>query len=184
MKRNNPEAKKQAELISRLNEWGNFVLFKDYMKWVHHVPNGGHRSKGSASEMKAIGAKSGVHDLCCPWPTHKYGMATVEMKSDVGSTSAKQDDYTDFMKLVGNISLTTNCVDEAERFIIKYMIDSLKAPHFEILEALDTEHYYFDGSTASSLSSEEVRDGLFTGDIYTQQKHAIKIIKRINNEKD
>ncbi len=160
-KRNNPEARKQAELISRLNEWGNFELFKDYMKWVHHIPNGGMRSKSSAIEMKAIGLKPGVHDLCCPWPTDEHGMATIEMKSDIGSTSNKQDDYTDFMEMVGNVSITTNCVNTAERFIIRYMIAAKNAPQFRKFEVIDTDEYYFDGS-----------------DPYIQQKHAVKIIER------
>jgi len=177
-KRDNPEARKQAELISRLSEWGNFSLFSDFMRWVFHVPNGGHRSKGSAIEMKAIGLKPGVHDLCCPWPTLYAGQATIEMKADNGTTSNKQDDYTDFMELVGNVSLTTNDVDEAERFIIRYMLDAAKAPHFGIFTTHDTTDYYFDSNTASLLGSDEVEVGLFAGDQFTQQKHAIKIIRR------
>lgn len=178
-KRDNPEARKQAEVISRLNEWGNFVIFKDYTRWVYHVANGGHRSKGSAIEMKAIGLKPGVHDLNCPWPTLYSGSATIEMKSDVGSTSNKQDDYTDFMELVGNVSLTTNDVDEAERFIIRYMLDAANAPHFGIFHTEDTSNYYFDKDTASSLHSDEVKVGLFNGDQFTQQKHAIKLTRKV-----
>ena len=181
-RRNNEEAVKQAELISRLNEWGNFLPFKEYMHWVFHVPNGGKRSKSSAAEMKAIGTKSGVHDLVCPWPTVYSGLFTVEMKAGKGTTSDKQDDFGDFMVAVGNKYLVTNCVDTAEREIIRYMLDSLKAPEFGIFEAIDCDHYYFSDKEVSEVGYELVEQHLFSGDESIQQRHAIQLKRKYNFE--
>lgn len=50
------------------------------LRWMHHVPNGGHRHKATAARLKAAGVKAGVPDVCLPVPRGGYHGLYVEMK--------------------------------------------------------------------------------------------------------
>jgi hypothetical protein len=46
-------------------------LYPD-LKWMYHVPNGGHRNKATAARLKAAGVKAGVPDVVLPAPKGIY----------------------------------------------------------------------------------------------------------------
>lgn len=50
------------------------------LKWLHHIPNGGSRSKAEAVKLKQMGVKSGVSDLHLPYPKGAYCTLYIEMK--------------------------------------------------------------------------------------------------------
>jgi len=50
------------------------------LRWLHAIPNGGHRSKAQAGKLKAEGVKSGVADLCLPVARRGYNALYIEMK--------------------------------------------------------------------------------------------------------
>lgn len=50
------------------------------LELLHHIPNGGLRSKSTAARLKREGVKSGVPDLCLPVPKGPYHGLYIEMK--------------------------------------------------------------------------------------------------------
>ena len=50
------------------------------LKWIHAIPNGGHRHISVAKRMKDSGVKSGVWDIFVPIPVDGYSGMYIEMK--------------------------------------------------------------------------------------------------------
>ena len=50
------------------------------LKWLFHVPNGGHRDQATAGRMKAAGVRRGCPDLWLPWRTGAANGLCIEMK--------------------------------------------------------------------------------------------------------
>lgn len=50
------------------------------LRWAHAIPNGGDRDKVSAGVMIATGTRSGVFDVCLPFPSGKWPFAAIEIK--------------------------------------------------------------------------------------------------------
>ncbi len=50
------------------------------LEWAHAIPNGGERNIAVASRMKASGARSGVWDVCLPFPRGGHPFAYIEFK--------------------------------------------------------------------------------------------------------
>lgn len=48
------------------------------LRWMHHIPNGGKRSKAEAARFRAAGVKAGVSDIFLPCPR---GNTTVYISS-------------------------------------------------------------------------------------------------------
>jgi hypothetical protein len=68
--------------ILRLKIWPNAenLALAEKLRWVHAIPNGGHRHKAVAGKLKATGAKAGVLDVFCPVPRvtdREYGFNTL-----------------------------------------------------------------------------------------------------------
>ena len=48
-------------------QWAEIMAFKvPELELLHHIPNGGMRSKAEAVRFKRTGVKAGVPDLCLP----------------------------------------------------------------------------------------------------------------------
>lgn len=79
----------EQELVMRwatgqLGNWPELSL-------LHHVPNGGARSKRTAALLKRMGVKPGVPDLCLPVARGGHHGLYVEMKRlDGGRVSSEQ----------------------------------------------------------------------------------------------
>lgn len=63
------------------------------LKWLHHIPNGGSRSKAEAVKFKQMGVKAGVSDLCLPYPKGIYCGLYIEMKYDRGRHQPSQKEF-------------------------------------------------------------------------------------------
>lgn len=63
--------------------------------WLMHVPNGGMRSRGEAGKLKAMGVRKGVSDWILPFPSPlgRYKGLAIELKSEDGTLSDKQEDF-------------------------------------------------------------------------------------------
>lgn len=55
-----------------------------------HIPNGGHRRKGVAGQLKAAGVKAGVPDLLLPVARHGAHGLWIELKAGKGRASEAQ----------------------------------------------------------------------------------------------
>ena len=65
------------------------------LRWLMHVPNGGHRSVGEAGKMKGMGVRKGVVDWIHPLPSPSgyYKGLAIEIKSHRGELSDEQEDF-------------------------------------------------------------------------------------------
>ena len=68
------------------------------LKWIHSIPNGGHRAMTTAKKMKAEGAKAGVLDIFVPASMGSYHAGLyVEMKYDKNTMTDNQHEFADFV---------------------------------------------------------------------------------------
>lgn len=66
-------------------DW-NAIMYPE-LRWLHHIPNGGSRNKAEAVKFKQMGVRSGVSDLCLPYPKGIYhGLSRLEFAPE-GFTS-------------------------------------------------------------------------------------------------
>lgn len=85
------EDTEQINVIS----WASWQMQKyPELKWLHHIPNGGSRNRAEAIKLKQMGVKSGVSDLCLPYPKGIYCGLYIEMKYDKGRHQPSQKDKT------------------------------------------------------------------------------------------
>lgn len=84
------EDEEQKTVISwcRLNEsrWPE-------LRWIHHIPNGGKRSKAEAAGFQAMGVLAGVPDLFLPVKRVWHHGLYVEMKALDGKVSKEQREF-------------------------------------------------------------------------------------------
>lgn len=67
------------------------------LRWLFHVPNGGHRDPATAGRMKAAGVRKGVPDLLLPWHTTGYAGLAIEMKRRPNKPTLEQIEWLDFL---------------------------------------------------------------------------------------
>jgi hypothetical protein len=70
-------------VIGGERDWPELALF-------FAVPNGGHRSKRVAGQMKAEGVRRGVPDYLFPVPRGGFNGLAIELKTSKGQPSAEQ----------------------------------------------------------------------------------------------
>jgi hypothetical protein len=81
------EAQEQAAVI----KWTEYVRQKyPLLKLLYHVPNERKCSEIQGAQLKRIGVKRGVPDLCLPVARGQYHGLYIEMKTTHGTTSAEQ----------------------------------------------------------------------------------------------
>ena len=76
------------------------------LKWLHHIPNGGSRNRAEAVKLKQMGVKSGVSDLCLPYPKGIYCGLYIEMKYDKGRHQPSQKEFLTDMAAAGHYVAT------------------------------------------------------------------------------
>lgn len=91
------------------------------LKWLHHVPNGGSRNKQEAVKLKQMGVKSGVADLCLPYPRGIYCGLYIEMKYGDGRQQDSQKEFLADMAAAGHYVATCYSAEEATAVIREYL---------------------------------------------------------------
>ena len=82
------EAEEQMAVI----KWAELMSNKHpCLKWLYHCPNGGSRNIAEAANLKRMGVKAGVPDLCLPYPSNGHHGLYIEMKKDGGRLTAAQN---------------------------------------------------------------------------------------------
>jgi hypothetical protein len=59
--------------------------------WIHAIPNGGDRDKITAGVMVATGTRSGVWDICMPFPVAPFPFGYIEMKRPIHRNRKNQN---------------------------------------------------------------------------------------------
>lgn len=99
------------------------------LRWMHHSPNGGLRSKLAGAQMKHLGVKKGWPDLVLPEPSGAYVGLVLEMKYGNGKESDEQTDWLDHFAAKRWRVHTCYSAEEARTAICEYFgIDPALAP--------------------------------------------------------
>lgn len=89
---------------------------------MHHIPNGGKRSKSEAARFKAQGVKAGVPDIFLPCARGGYHGLYIELKrTKGGKISAAQKEWIDALRGQGYKVIVCYGFDEAKEVIISYL---------------------------------------------------------------
>lgn len=105
------------------------------LKYMHHIPNGGKRSKAEAARFKAMGVKPGVSDIFLPVPKwiktldQNTGSAQklycglyIELKRQYGGDATnEQNDWLRDMRQQGYAAELCQGAEVAERVILDYL---------------------------------------------------------------
>ena len=110
----------------KLTESQEQVAVVEYCEWrripCFHIPNGGHREKHTAYQMKRQGVKAGVPDLCIPVARKGFHGLYIEMKrADGGRPTAEQRGWLRLLVDNGYCAEVCHGAEEAIALIDGYM---------------------------------------------------------------
>lgn len=71
------------------------------LELMHHIPNGGKRSKSEAARFKAMGVKRGVSDIFLPVARGGYHGLYIELKAKDGKVEKEQREWIDAVRKQG-----------------------------------------------------------------------------------
>ena len=86
----------------------------------YSVPNEAKRSQFVANQLKATGMKSGVPDLCFPYPNGEYASLYLEFKTAKGVVSANQKAYMKLLRVAKNRAEVVRSAEEALRVVSEH----------------------------------------------------------------
>ena len=107
-------------------------------KWLFAIPNGFFATSGQKAKMKAEGLKSGVPDICLPWPKHlkifkvwnqsawvngpyMYGLWIELKRKKKGVTSDEQSEWIEHLNKQGYYAKVCYGWEAARDTIIEYL---------------------------------------------------------------
>lgn len=113
----------EAEEQRQLFKWAKLQSGRyPELRYMYHVPNGGHRKTREAALLKAEGVKSGVPDIVLPMPRKPFHGLYIELKRQVsGTVSEEQQKYLSFLNFVGYKAVVCRGWKEASETIMKYV---------------------------------------------------------------
>lgn len=106
-----------------LFDWANWQANLGYepLRWMFAIPNGGKRDDWTGAALKAEGVKSGVPDMCLPYPARGYHGLYIEMKVGNKKAAPEQIDYLKWLTDCGYLALVANGFDEAKIILCDYL---------------------------------------------------------------
>ena len=88
---------------------------------MHHIPNGGKRSKATAAGLKAMGVRPGIPDYHLPVARSGYHSLYIEFKTASGRISDAQRRVQKELAAEGNLIVISRSVRSAVRDIVSYL---------------------------------------------------------------
>lgn len=129
------EAEEQMAVV----KWAELMSHKHpCLKWLYHTPNGGSRNVVEAANLKRMGVKAGVPDLCLPYPAGGFHGLYVEMKTEKGRQTACQRDYIEWLNGQGYKAVVCHSTQEAIETIWAY-VNERCVPEYEMLQSENRE---------------------------------------------
>lgn len=113
----------EREQITLFN-WADMMIGKyPELRLMHHIPNGGKRSKTEAARFKAQGVKPGVPDICLPVPKGGFHGMYIELKrtGGKGKLSSYQKEWLQDLAMMGYKAVCCFGWEEAAREIEEYL---------------------------------------------------------------
>ncbi len=91
------------------------------LKWCHAIPNGGSRNIKEAAKLKREGVRSGILDICLPYPSKGFHSLWIEMKYGKNKLSDNQKEFKEYLD--ANNYKTAVCYSwiEAKEVIQEYL---------------------------------------------------------------
>ena len=107
----------------QLFEWARWAAGKyPELEDMHHIPNGGGRSKSEAGRLKAMGVKRGVPDIFLPCPRGKYHGMYIELKRlHGGRVEKEQQAFLDRRSAAGYYCVVCRGMEAARDEIVSYL---------------------------------------------------------------
>ncbi|HBI91177.1 MAG TPA: VRR-NUC domain-containing protein [Terrisporobacter glycolicus] len=117
--KNNLESSHQKTII----EWCEWQKAKyPELDMIFHITNEGKRSKTMGAELKRMGLKRGIPDICLPVPNEKYNGLWIELKADkTKRLSNEQKEWLEKLNSYGYKAVRCNGADEAIQVIKDYL---------------------------------------------------------------
>ena len=88
---------------------------------IYHIPNEGKRSKAAGANLKRLGLKPGVPDLCIPVASGKYHSLYIEMKTKDGKATEEQAAWIGLLRSQGMCAYVCYGADSAIKLIGQYL---------------------------------------------------------------
>lgn len=103
--------------------WAEWLSGKySALKLMHHIPNGGKRSKSEAARFMTMGVKAGIPDIFLPTPRGGFHGLYVEMKKRFGGrVSDEQKDKLAALSAYGYATVVCCGAEEAQAAIMDYL---------------------------------------------------------------
>jgi hypothetical protein len=118
----------QQELISGCNHlYTGFMIGDlpnvDCLDMIYSIPNEGDRSGYMHGQMKRMGLKKGIPDLCLPVRSHdgKYGSLYLEMKRSNGIVRPEQKAVHSRLRDLGNKVVVCRSAESGLHSILEYL---------------------------------------------------------------
>lgn len=108
----------EAEAQRKLMKWAQLIPF---LRWFHHIPNGGYRTPAEAAHFKRLGVKAGVPDLLLPYPVGDHHGLWIELKSLSGKPSQAQREWILWLRDQGYCAYICRGAEAAIRCIEMYL---------------------------------------------------------------
>ena len=114
--------REEQEIQIAVFEWAKWMEKQHpELKNMHHIPNGGKRTKAEACIFKAMGVKSGVPDVFLPEARGRYHGLYIEFKSKTGKPSPGQTEMIESLQSAGYLVCVCDRADKAIKIIEKYL---------------------------------------------------------------
>lgn len=91
------------------------------LELMHHIPNGGKRSKSESARFRAMGVKSGVSDIFLPCARRGYHGLYIELKTEGGRLSENQREFLRRVNDGGYLGVVCIGAERAIRVISAYL---------------------------------------------------------------
>lgn len=109
----------EAEAQRKLMKWAQLIPF---LRWFHHIPNGGFRQGREAAHLKMMGVKRGVSDLFLPKSRLGFHGLYIEMKSEKGGViSPEQKEFISAVRADGYAAFVCKGFDSARDCVSAYL---------------------------------------------------------------
>lgn len=98
------------------------------LELMHHIPNGGMRSKSEAARLKAMGVKRGVSDVFLPVAKGGYHGLYIELKAKDGRPEKEQKEWIVAVREQGYYAAVCYGGIEAANLVEAYMKGEVAKP--------------------------------------------------------
>lgn len=113
---------KESEEQSMLFRWAELSAWRyPELRLMYHCPNGGSRNKIEAARLKNQGVKAGVPDIFLPHSVGEYHGLYIELKTDTGSTTDKQEQWLRDLRAEGYYTDVCHGFEAARAVIEDYL---------------------------------------------------------------